>query len=319
MSVNRKNNLFRKGVRKANKLALKFRAKFFRLNRPLHNNEDIKPFFIVGSGRSGNTLLRRILNNHEDLYIPPETYMLGKSIRQYLFLPFLPWTVLTKTIYRNFLTHPEFSTFGISSLDALLKRVADCPKKERSLAYALDGFYQEYARSNSISSQRWGDKTPLNTFFMEEIHAVFPKAKFIHMLRNPYDVVASYLDTGLYKNEEEALNRWLESVIAVKEFRILHPDVCVEVRYETLVSNPGKVVDKVCSFLEIDFGLDLLAVKDEEMILGDVVNLKHHANVMNPISQDSIGKGKRRLSEEQISRMKAIIAMYLPSVGEDCL
>lgn len=48
---------------------------------PLNNNEDYKPFFIIGSGRSGNTLLRRILTKKNGIVIPPETYVLGKVIR----------------------------------------------------------------------------------------------------------------------------------------------------------------------------------------------------------------------------------------------
>ena len=32
---------------------------------PLHRSEDIHPFFIIGPDRSGNTLMRRVLEAHE--------------------------------------------------------------------------------------------------------------------------------------------------------------------------------------------------------------------------------------------------------------
>ena len=44
---------------------------------PLHRSEDIHPFFIIGPDRSGNTLMRRVLEAHEDVHIPPESYVLG--------------------------------------------------------------------------------------------------------------------------------------------------------------------------------------------------------------------------------------------------
>jgi len=243
--------------------------------------------------------------------------MLGKSIRQYLLLPFLSWRRMSKKIYGNFLDHPEFSTFGVSSFDYLLKQTVACPRKDRSLAYLLDGFYREYARSNNITSKRWGDKTPLNTFFLEEIYATFPKAKFIHMLRDPYDVVASYLESGLYNSAEDAFRRWFESVLAVKIFQNDFPEACFEVRYESLVANPEKVVSEVCSFLNVEFAPDMLSVNGDASDLGDVAKLKHHANVMNSISQGSVGKGKGRLNEEQLAYMKLTLTECSSLIGED--
>ena len=46
--------------------------------RPLHSTVRYMPFFIIGSGRSGNTLLRTILETHPEVHIPPETYVIGK-------------------------------------------------------------------------------------------------------------------------------------------------------------------------------------------------------------------------------------------------
>ena len=47
---------------------------------PLNRDEGYRPFFIVGSGRSGNTLMRRVLQTSPELHIPPETFVLGDCI-----------------------------------------------------------------------------------------------------------------------------------------------------------------------------------------------------------------------------------------------
>jgi len=38
------------------------------------------PFFILGSGRNGSTLLSAILNSHQSVFIPPEQFVLPFSI-----------------------------------------------------------------------------------------------------------------------------------------------------------------------------------------------------------------------------------------------
>ena len=41
--------------------------------RPLHGRDRYRPFFIVGSGRCGSTLLRAMLEAHPDVHVPPES------------------------------------------------------------------------------------------------------------------------------------------------------------------------------------------------------------------------------------------------------
>ena len=43
------------------------------------------PFFILGSGRNGSTLLASILNAHKDVFVPPEQFILPYTIfKRYL-------------------------------------------------------------------------------------------------------------------------------------------------------------------------------------------------------------------------------------------
>src|SRR5665213_3140314 len=43
---------------------------------------DNTPFFIIGSGRSGTTLLRLILAGHSRLHIPPETWFIRALVEE---------------------------------------------------------------------------------------------------------------------------------------------------------------------------------------------------------------------------------------------
>jgi len=196
---------------------------------PLNRKENYNPFFIIGSGRSGNTLLRRILHANEHLFIPPETYVLGKIIKLFRQNKNLSWRNLVYLILSHFEFHKEFDTFNIS-LRPLAERLIRLPKEKRSLAYIINSFYQFYAEEKDLSGKRWGDKTPVNTFHLERIYSVFPDAQFIHIIRDGCDVVWSYFEKGIYNSIELAAKRWLISIKLSKNFGAKHPQQYFELK-----------------------------------------------------------------------------------------
>jgi len=303
----RKKNLLRLIIRGLFDVLFKYKANSTSCARPLHREEDIHPFFIVGSGRSGNTLLRRIINSHPKLFIPPETYVLGTMIRLYTLMPYISWKSLVNRLYDAFLNHPEFSTFNMNNLSQLKLDVINVDKKKRSLALIINKFYEEYRKQHAIKSCRWGDKTPLNTLFISNIATVFPNAKFIHIVRQPHDAIASYIKSGIYGDVDSAASRWVESVTTARKFGIENPTRFLEVKYEDLVIDPVNTIKLVCSFLNVKYQEDILNKFDDASELGDVAVLPHHKNVMLPIQKESIGKGKKYLSEMDIRRIDNIL------------
>lgn len=267
---------------------------------PLHKNEKHQPFFIIGSGRSGNTLVRRILNEHSELYIPPETYVMGESIRLYKRYRNIGWAHLVKLIYGTYEFHPEFNTFHMGNLSSLYFQVSAYRKEERSLSNIFHSFYEHYKTTHGLTGKRWGDKTPLNTLYVNEIFQVFPDAKFIHIIRNPYDAIHSYVKSGIYKNYSDAAQRWKKSVEIASAFGKKNPGSYYEIEYEQLVENPELHIKNVCEFLAIAYEENMLNMSERSDNLGDVDTLEHHANVLKPISKDNIGKGVRSLSKEDI-------------------
>ena len=234
----------------------------------MHRNETLEPFFIVGSGRSGNTLLRRILNNHSELFIPPETYVLGESVRQYLRYPRIKWEDLVRLVLANFQLHREFATFRLASLAPLLAELSALPVAQRSLAAILHGFFAHYGSQDALPSFRWGDKTPINVFFLDELHGAFPRARFIHMLRDPCDVAHSYVVAGLCADVVSATDRWLRSVGAARAFGRRFPERYLELEYAELVNQPERAARAVAEFIGVDYEAGMLGLGDQD--LGDV-------------------------------------------------
>jgi protein-tyrosine sulfotransferase len=262
---------------------------------PVNNEHVYAPFFIIGSGRSGNTLLRRILQNHDELYIPPETYVLRKIIVNYYKNPFLDWNELIEQVLSTFEEHPEFETFKLNNLNDLRKYLEKIDKEKRSLATLVNSFYEYYKLEHNLNGSIWGDKTPANVFCLDDLNTVFPRSKFIHIIRNPFDSISSYIKSGIYSNVNDATVRWVSAVELSCEFGRKNPHQYMEVLYSELVSNPKDVTSKLCEFLGVDYQESML--NDNGGDLGDVSMHAHHANVHKKINTKSLGKGLKELNE----------------------
>jgi hypothetical protein len=270
--------------------------------RRLKSSIMYKPFFIIGSGRSGTTLLRAILQTHPEVHIPPETYVLGRVIKNYKRYSRLPWRVLLIIILAEFEYHPEFGTFGIS-LRKLYHKLKACLPEEQNLAHVLNSIYMFHANTVTPSAARWGDKTPMNTFYLDRILSVFPNALFIHMIRDGRDVVKSMLEAGRYKTIHEAAARWIRSVQIARDFGKKYQGNYYEIKYEDLVKAPKDKIQVICNFLGLEFVGSMLRHHENQSTLTDIDKYSHLSNVKAPISTASVGKWRKYFNTRKIEEL----------------
>jgi LPS sulfotransferase NodH len=283
---------------------------------PLQRSEGFFPFFLVGSGRSGSTLLRRMLYAHPALHIPPETYVLGEVIELFeQARKLLSWRDLVCLVLARFEYHREFETFE-TSLRPLAQRLVALPERRRTLATILDGLYRHHAAAQSRRhTVRWGDKTPLNTFHLDAIHRVFPDAQFVHVLRDGVDVSYSYVSASLYPDIQAAARRWRDSLRAARRFMALHPAACLEIRYEELATQPEATLRRLCAFLRISYRPAMLQSEAVAAELGDVPRRRHHRGVRRPIFSSSIGRGRTNVSATERRALDRLIGRDLQHAG----
>ena len=274
----------------------------------------VDPVFIVGSGRSGTTLLRRLLMQGGQIHIPPESYVLGGVIRRFSVWRILPWKSATRHVIHEFERHPEFGTWEISARP-ILAALAQTPARDRALSTIIDALYRFHSSERGTGTTRWGDKTPSNSYCLTEIHRVFPDAKFLHMLRDGCDVVASMTAMGRVRTVEEAAGLWTRAVAAISRFSVDHPDAVLEVRYESLAREPEAVARRVCKWLGVEFTPSMILGGIDGQVLGDVATHPHHANVMNPISASSVGRGRNGLDDPTKRRLQPLLDPTLAAAG----
>ena len=192
---------------------------------------DEAPIFIVGSMRSGSTMLRLILDSHPRIAIGAETGFMGGLLATRR----IPgWKHGAEWFGRIGWTEQE--------LDARLREF-------------YTGMFERHARSQGKA--RWGDKTPFHTSHVEEMGHVFPDAVFVGIVRHPGAVAAS-LHRSFHYAFDEAVAYWCDvnrqMLTAAGELG----DRFAMCRYEDLVSNSEDVLRELMPAIGEEFDPALL-------------------------------------------------------------
>lgn len=278
---------------------------------PIHRGESFAPFFIVGSGRSGTTLTRRILGGLTGLRIPAEAIDLGAILHAVRRDRAASWRDLIWLVLGAFATHGESDVLDLD-LPALAHRLEALPPARHSLACIVDAVY----RNGDDTITRWGDKTVLNTLAMPECLEVFPDAQFLHLLRDGVDVAYSCVQAGRYQTIDEGALRWRNAVRSARRFARRHPDRILEVRFEQLVDEPSAVASRICRFLRLPYDDALLRVPTDYDAARDVQkHWRFHATTAQPITADRIGRGRRALDASERRRIDRYIGADLERMG----
>lgn len=278
----------------------------------LQLGEADRPFFVVGSGRCGTTLVRRMLMAGGRVFLPPENYVLPRIVRRYGRAPALPWPEFVSYAIGQFENHEEWPAWEFS-LTETAAALRDLPTAEQSVARIIHEVFQGYARSQSLEARRWGDKTPFYVSHLPCMQQLFPHAKFVHLVRDGVDVVSSILEMdrpgfGLV----EAAHRWTTALEAFRQFQQTNASHCIEVRYEDLVNNPEVTLRNLCEFIELSFDPSMTASTD---VPRDVAKLAHHANLRGSIDNSKVGKGRNKLTPTQRNKLQRLIGQTLHSFG----
>ncbi len=218
-------------------------------------HEGLPPMpIIVGSPRSGTTLLRLMLDTHPQLAIPPETGFIvpltseGKEcydgVENF-------WKLLTGYPDSRLSAWPDFHLNEQALRDALEKI------HPFDSAEGLRAFYRLYA--SRFQKSRFGDKTPVYARHMTGIEALLPEARFIHIVRDGRDTAVSLRDLWFSPGDTMTAQAafWRDNVMVAREQgrQVRH---YLEVSYERLVRDPKTVLHDICDFIELPYSKEML-------------------------------------------------------------
>lgn len=196
---------------------------------------DDRPLFILGCVRSGTTLVRDLLRRVPGVIIPEETHFFRWSE------PFrTPHSRLTLRNNAILKTHRGLDGVPEDAFQAML--TGSRTRKELQRRYVT-----AFAKAKGLTGPyRWCDKTPQNVYGAALIMQEMPRAKLLHMVRNPLNVVAS-LKLGRQVKVSDihaACNYWCEAVMIMRTINRAFPGRVMTMRYETLIADvPAAMVD----------------------------------------------------------------------------
>lgn len=189
------------------------------------------PIFVVGSMRSGSTLLRLILDSHPQIAIGAETGFVGAALAN----KSIPNWRYGKDWYRRL-------DWSEAEFDERLREF-------------YGGMFERFAASQG--KPRWGEKTPFHTAHMTAMSAIFPDAVFVGIVRHPGAVAAS-LRQNFHYTFPEALSYWAAVNLDLARGAAALGDRFVGCRYEDLVGEAEPVLRELMTFLGEPWSQDLL-------------------------------------------------------------
>jgi Sulfotransferase family len=210
--------------------------------------------FIVGCARSGTTLVHRIVDAHPEIAITPEMHWITRQFRSRNGL-------VTPEVVSELTGHKRFAQFEIprQQFEGLLGSGEALPYP--TFLRRLFGLYGMIKNKPLV-----GNKTPAYIRRMLDLHALWPEAKFVHIIRDGRDVCLSILNwkkadhiVGRYASWEEdpvsTTALWWERKVrkAREDGAALGPALYHETLYEDLVEDPERECNRLCEFLGVPY------------------------------------------------------------------
>lgn len=239
---------------------------------------------IFSSGKSGTTLLIRLLDKYLNCFVYPEEINFLSVFADNLKYP----NRISKQVHFNMHSYntpdlkiklkktKSFYSYYSNSIDAINENVIkfnkiDTIEYNKDFLKNFDGSYQDFINEYLSSVSVWllNKKFEINIFKTLETNYLekyldIDNIKFIHLIRNPHDVYASLVRSSRYSinpkkfhsfylgedNMENILRRWKNHVNFLDDIKFNNQKHFI-LKYEDLIKNFSGSINSICNFLNL--------------------------------------------------------------------
>lgn len=264
-----------------------------------------------GSGSTGSSLLKNILNRHPDIFSGEETTFFAKK------MIYDDWKKAKKRVLKKRfwgLRNHGWHLFNGTKLlhqEYLwdMEELGDLLEQSSTLIEFTNSFYQKPLEKKCATS--WLEKTPANAACFAAFLNSFESGKVIHIVRNPLDTIASlqsrgydlYYATGIY-----LLNTACGTTVR-------NSDRSTVVKYEDLTMKPEETIRDLCRFLEVSFLPTMLEPQGEIVQHPQLKGWNYDETAA--IGRGSVGRFNSLGEEQQNAILEAVNLIHINSRGKD--
>ena len=230
------------------------------------------PLFVACNARSGSTLLRWLIDAHEDVSCPGETDV-AALLAAYI---------------------ASARAAGLAEERVL-----------REARAVVDDLMS--AHLAATGKTRWCDKSLSNVAELDQLAAAWPEARFVLLHRHCMDMTTSALEASEWGLDTYGLapyaqmsptnpvvaivGYWIERTAAMLAFEERHPDRCLRLRYEDLVTSTDESMEAVWRFM----GVPARQVSDQAFVAGHDPMAPADYKIWHTgsVHAESVGRGSR--------------------------
>jgi hypothetical protein len=264
------------------------------------------PVFVLGVRRSGTTLLRVMLDRHSQLAIPDESYFIPQLADRHR------GPIDIDAFVEDLRRLPTLPDWGID-VAAVRPRL----RLGQPPGVAIAAVYEAYAEAQG--KERWGDKTPMYMQRLPMLERLFPRALYVHLIRDGRDCALSFAQmpegivTRSWAHPRDAAGfacQWRAEVLAGRELGARAGGRYLELRYEQLVAEPEETLRTVCAHVGLQYEAGMLDYASSV----DVTRQPHQQSLTRPPTP-GLRDWKTEMPSDDVQAFEEVAGDLLADLG----
>ena len=255
--------------------------------------------FLISTERSGSNFITSLLNGHPDISGPPPSHLFRLfGINRYNYGNLEKdenWSLLLSDFIANYSVKLGTWNTSISEKELETKSLIRSVSELLKIIYEKEAEYDNkihiFVKENYTYS------------FLIFLLSSFPESKYIWLVRDPRDVVSSWVNTkSIPGGTEKAVNNWLmDQSETLKIYYHLHDmDKILMVRYEDLISNTERSLIKILDFMQLEYHKTILQFNKDKRTIKNAHKIDAWGNLAKPVIENNMNKYHSILNNEDI-------------------